>query len=111
MVGDILIRVLHIFVSTGYPISHKIIQICPFMQTALALQNYANSFFLARTQSPEISHIGAIWIPYFFQTKTGISVTFMITMFSIMSGIFKTWTMINDVQANLLVDQKVIKGA
>ena len=36
---------LHIFVSTGYPISHKIILKCQFMQTALALQNQSKSFF------------------------------------------------------------------
>ena len=32
-------------------------------------------------------------------------------MFSIMPSIFKTSTTLNAVQANLLVDQKVIKGA
>ena len=52
---------LHIFVSTGCPISHKIIQRCPFMQTALALQNHAESFFPAYTQSPEISNFGNIF--------------------------------------------------
>ena len=51
-------RFLHIFVSTGHPISHEIIQKCPFMQTALALQNHAKSFFPARTQSAEISNFG-----------------------------------------------------
>ena len=61
MVGAILIGVLHIFVFTGDPISHKIIQICPFMQTALAIQNHANSFFPVRTQSPEISNFGNIF--------------------------------------------------
>ena len=39
--GAILIGFLHIFLSTSYPISHKIILKCPFMQTALALQNQA----------------------------------------------------------------------
>ena len=34
----------------------------------------------------------------------------MITMFSIMSTIFKTLTMLNAVQGNLLLSQKVIKG-
>ena len=92
---------------------------------------YANSsgtsksrkkFCPARTQSSEISNFGnifaisewffgAIWIPLFFQKKTGISVSSMITMFSIISSIFKTCTMLNAVQANLLVSQKVIKGA
>ena len=32
-------------------------------------------------------------------------------MFSIMSSILKTWTMLNAVQGNLLVSQKLIKGA
>ena len=41
--------------------------------------------------------------------KIGISVSSMITMFSIMSSIFKTWIMLNAVQANLLVSGKVIK--
>ena len=40
VVGAILIRFLHTFVSTGSPFSHKIIQQCPFMQTAPALQNH-----------------------------------------------------------------------
>ena len=31
------------------------------MQTALALQNHAESFFQARTQSPEISNFGNIY--------------------------------------------------
>ena len=53
----ILIGFLHIFVSTGYPISHKIIQKRQFMQTALALQNHSESFFPASTQSPEISSL------------------------------------------------------
>ena len=57
----ILIGFLHIFVSTGYPISHKIILKCPSMQTALSLQNHAKSFFPARTQSPEISNFGNIF--------------------------------------------------
>ena len=34
----------------------------------------------------------------------------MITVFSIMSSTFKTWTMLNAVQANLLVRPKVMKG-
>ena len=42
MVGVILIGFLHIFVSAGYPISHKIILKCPFVQTA---QNRGKSFF------------------------------------------------------------------
>ena len=46
---------LHIFVSIGYPISHKIIKKCPFMQTDLALQHHGESFFPAGTQCPEIS--------------------------------------------------------
>ena len=61
VVGVILIGFLHIFVSTGYPISHKIIQQCPFMLTALALQSHAKSFFPANTQSPEISNFGNIF--------------------------------------------------
>ena len=63
--------------------------------------------FLPYQNSPTLGLFG---YPYFFQTKTGISVGSMITMFSIMSSIFKTWTMLNAVQANLLVSQKVIKG-
>ena len=54
-------RFLHIFVSTGYPISHKIIQQCPFMQTALALQNHGKSFFPAITQFLAISRFGNIY--------------------------------------------------
>ena len=61
VVGAILIGFLHIFFSTGYPISDKIIQKCPFMQTALALQNQGKSFFPAATQSPEISSFGNIF--------------------------------------------------
>ena len=45
VVAAILIGFLRIFVSTCYPIPHKIIQKCPFMQTALALQNCAKTFF------------------------------------------------------------------
>ena len=45
-----------------------------------------------------------------FQTKTCVSVSSMITMFSIMSSIFKAWTMLNAVKANLLVSKKVMKG-
>ena len=44
VVGAILIGFLHIFASTGYPISHKIILKCSFMQTALALQNHGKIF-------------------------------------------------------------------
>ena len=83
VVGAILIGFLHIFVSTGYPtISRKILQKCQFMQTALALQNHAKSFFPARTQSPKISNFGKIFdisenphplglfgYPYFFKRK------------------------------------------
>ena len=61
VVGTILIGFLHIFVSAGYPVSHKIILKCPFMQTALAFQTHAESFFPARTQSPEISNFGNIF--------------------------------------------------
>ena len=61
MVGAILIDFLHIFVSTGYPISQKIIRKCQFMQTDLALQNHADSFFPTRTHSPEIGNCGNIF--------------------------------------------------
>ena len=61
VVGAILIGFLHIFVSTGYPISHKIIRKCPFMQTALELQNHAKNFVSARSQSPEISNFGNVF--------------------------------------------------
>ena len=42
------------------PISYKIILKCPFMGTALALQNHAKNFFPVRTQYPEINNIGNI---------------------------------------------------
>ena len=57
----ILIGFLHIFVSTGYLASHKIVLKCPFMQTSLALQNHAKSYFPARTQSSEISNFDNIF--------------------------------------------------
>ena len=61
VVGAILTGFLHIFVSTGSSFSHKIIQQCSFMQTALALQNHGKSFLPASTQSPEISSFGNIF--------------------------------------------------
>ena len=61
VVGAILIVFLHSFVSTGYPISHKIVQQCPFMQTAQTLQNHGKRFFPASTQSSEISSFGNIF--------------------------------------------------
>ena len=95
------------------------------MQTALALQNHAKSFsqlelslqelailaiFLPYRNSPTLWCYLALDTPTFFQTKTGISVSSMITTFSMMSSIFKIWTMLNAVQGNLLVSQKVMKG-
>ena len=123
VVEAILIGFSHIFISTGYPISHKIIQKCQFMQTALALQNHAKNFCQLVSSLQKVA-ILATFLPYqnsptlwgyldtpIFQTKTRVSVSSMITMFSIMSSILKIWTMLNDVQANLLVSQKVIKEA
>ena len=81
MVGAILIDFLHIFVSAGYSVSYKIIQQCPFMQTALALQNRGKSVFqllpslqesavLATFLPYQISPIlGVIWIPLLFSNK------------------------------------------
>ena len=122
VVGVILIGFLHTFVSTGYPISHKIIRKCPFMQTALALQNYAKTFPQLVPSLQKLA-ILATFLPYqnsptlwgyldtpIFQTKTGISVSSTITIFS-MSSIFKTLTMLNICKANLSVSQNVIKGA
>ena len=81
VVEDILIGFLHIFVSTGYPISHKIFLKCPFMQTTLALQNHGKSFsqlvhslqklaVLATFLPYQIAlSFGAIWIPLSFSNE------------------------------------------
>ena len=125
MVGAILIGFLHSSVSTGYLISHNKIKNVQLCKQLWHFKIMVKVFFPARTKSSEISNFGnifchiripppfgAIWIPlFFFQTKTGISVSSMVTIFSILSSIFKTWTMLNAVQANLLVSQKVVKGA
>ena len=57
VVGAIQIGYLHIFVSTGYLIPHKMVQQC----AALALQNHGKSFFLAISQSSGISSFGNIF--------------------------------------------------
>ena len=63
VVGAVLAGFLHIFVSTGYPVSHKIIQRCPFMQIALRLQNHTKSFFQLMP-SPQKLAILATFLPY-----------------------------------------------
>ena len=81
LVGATLIGFLHILVSTSYSISHKIIQRCPFMQTALALQNHSKSFFQLVTSLQKLAvlatflpyqnspTLGAIWIPLPFSNE------------------------------------------
>ena len=122
MVGAILIGVLHIFVSTGYPISHKKfknVHLCKqlwhfkimlkvFSQLVPSLQKLAILATFLPYQN-RFTLWGYLDIPIFFSNEKYHLVPSMIKMFSIMSSIFKTWTMLNAVQVNLLVSQKVLK--
>ena len=49
------------FFHIDYPILYKLFELCPFMRTALVLENHVEGFFLGHTQSPEISSLDNIF--------------------------------------------------